>query len=199
MVDVTRALEHVDVGRRTDFYFALQSLMIHRPRTGCSLTKPSASSGARPLRVVHGRSQRPGEQRRFGTPKVSVPPGDSSGIDDPAVATLAESGITASTPRQRVSKCRAPRTSSSSPKRSSRAREMIAALSWDPGMRLTRRWAAGRGKGARPAPPDSPEHAARRRARVADARQDDDAPPAGPHLRRERIDGTAIPACCVHA
>ena len=32
MVDVTRALEHVDVGRRADFYFALQSLMIHRPQ-----------------------------------------------------------------------------------------------------------------------------------------------------------------------
>ena len=32
MLDVTRALEHVEVGRRTDFYFALQSLMIHRPQ-----------------------------------------------------------------------------------------------------------------------------------------------------------------------
>ena len=122
-----------------------------------------------------------------------------SGIDDPAVATPAESGIdrvdpTSSAPLE-VS---APRTSSSSPKRScARAREMIAALSWDPGMRLTRRWAAGRGKRGRPAPPDSPEHAARRRARVvADARQDDDAPPAGPHLRRERIDGTV---CRPHA
>ncbi len=32
MVDVTSALEHIDIGRRSDVFFTLQSLLIHRPQ-----------------------------------------------------------------------------------------------------------------------------------------------------------------------
>ena len=32
MVDVASALEHVEIGRRSDFYFTLRALLVHRPQ-----------------------------------------------------------------------------------------------------------------------------------------------------------------------
>ena len=171
MVDVARALEHVDVGRRADFYFALQSLMIHRPQDRGLFDEafrvfwrpPPEGWSMDDLRAL-GEQRRPTSRHetvqvassslaeaegegRFGTPKVSVPPGDASGIDDPAVATLAESAL------DRVDPLSSAPTEVSRVKdfeqfteeELARARKMIAALSWDPGMRLTRRWVPGRG------------------------------------------------------
>ncbi len=30
MIDVASALDHIDIGRRSDFYYALRSLLVHR-------------------------------------------------------------------------------------------------------------------------------------------------------------------------
>jgi uncharacterized protein len=148
MVDVMRALEHIAVGRRSDFYFALRSLLIHRPHDMALFDEafrvfwrpPPEGWSMDDLRAL-------GEQRRFGTPKVSVPPGDASGIDDPAVATLAKSGVDRVDPMSSapLEVSRVKDFEQFTEEELARAREMIAALSWDPGMRLTRRWSAGRG------------------------------------------------------
>ena len=91
MLDVARALEHVDIGRRSDFYFTLQSLLIHRQQDLATFDeafrvfwrRPPGEWSTSDLRAL-------GEQRRFGTPQVDMPAGDSVAPDDPSLATLAE-------------------------------------------------------------------------------------------------------------
>ena len=144
-----------------------------------------------------------GEQRRFGTPQVSVPPGDASGIDDPAVATLAESGVDRVDPFSSapLEVSRVKDFEQFTEEELARAREMIAALSWDPGMRLTRRWVAGRGNtlDLRRLIRRNMRHGGELLLLPTRGRTMTRAP-AGPHLRRERIDGTLFPhAAPLHA
>jgi hypothetical protein len=148
MLDVASALAHVDIGRRSDFYFTLQSLLIHRQQDLAMFDEAFRVFWRRPpgewapddLRAL-------GEQRRFGTPQVDMPAGDSVAPDDPSLATLAE-------PVERVEPMsygshevsRVKDFAEFTEDELQRGKAMIAALTWDLGMRRTRRWEAGRGK-----------------------------------------------------
>lgn len=148
MLDVASALAHVDIGRRSDFYFTLQSLLIHRQQDLAMFDEAFRVFWRRPpgewspddLRAL-------GEQRRFGTPQVDMPAGDSVAPDDPSLATLAE-------PVERVEPMsygsheisRVKDFAEFTEDELQRGKAMIAALTWDLGMRRTRRWAPGRGK-----------------------------------------------------
>jgi len=147
MLDVAGALEHVDIGRRSDFYFTLQTLLIHRPQDIAPFAEafrvfwrpPPGEWSTDDLRAL-------GEQRRFGTPRVDVPTGASFTADDPSLATLAEPGERVdpgSYASQEVSRVKD--FEQLTDEEIERAKTMIAMLRWDPGMRLTRRWAARRG------------------------------------------------------
>src|SRR5690242_17769166 len=91
MVDVARALEFADVGRRADFYTTLRSLLVHRPQDFALFDDAFRTFWRRPpgewtkddLRAM-------GEQRRLGPPQVDIPPAESSAggagvgaLDDP--------------------------------------------------------------------------------------------------------------------
>ena len=76
MPRVAAALEHIDVGRKSDFYFTLRTLLIHRHQDlapfdeafGVFWRTPGNSSGL-DLRAL-------GEYRRSGTPQVDFPAGE---------------------------------------------------------------------------------------------------------------------------
>lgn len=147
MVDVARALEHIDIGRRSDFYATLRSLLVHRPQDFALFDDafrtfwrpPHGDWSSRDLRAM-------GEQRRFGPPKVEIPP-VQSGAAEPAAKTLEE----------RVERVAAMSYSDREVSRSKDfadftdaeigdAKAAIARLSWDTGLRRTRRWTPGRGR-----------------------------------------------------
>jgi uncharacterized protein with von Willebrand factor type A (vWA) domain len=148
MLDVASALRHVDIGRRSDVYFTLQSLLIHRQQDLAMFDeafrvfwrRPPGEWSANDLRAL-------GEQRRFGKPQVDLPAGDSVATDDSSLATLAE-------PVERVEPMsygshevsRVKDFALFSEEELERGKAMIAALTWDLGVRRTRRWAPGRGK-----------------------------------------------------
>jgi len=148
MQDVARALEHVDIGRRPDFYFTLRSLLIHRQQDLALFEeafrvfwrRPPGEWSTTDLRAL-------GEQRRFGTPQVDMPVGDSVAPDDPSLMTLPE-------PLERVAAMsygshevsRVKDFALFSEEELRRGERLIAELEWEPGMRTTRRWEPGEGK-----------------------------------------------------
>src|ERR1700682_2843549 len=86
MLDVAGALEHIDIGRRSDFYVALQSLLIHRPQDLPIFDEafrvfwrpPPGEWTSTDLRAM-------GEQRRFGAPQVDVPAAQPTSLDVPSL------------------------------------------------------------------------------------------------------------------
>src|SRR5205823_2618626 len=91
MVDVATALEHIDVGRRSDFYFTLRSLLVHRPQDLPLFDEafrmfwrpPRGEQSTHDLRAM-------GEQRRFGRPQVDIPPPESTDASPSQSAALSE-------------------------------------------------------------------------------------------------------------
>jgi uncharacterized protein with von Willebrand factor type A (vWA) domain len=147
MLDVANALAYVDIGRRSDFYFTLQSLLIHRQQDLAMFDEafrvfwrpPPGEWSTDDLRAL-------GELRRFGTPQVEMPPADSIAPEDQAVATLAE-------PVERVDAMsygshevsRVKDFAQFTEDELEHAKAMITRLRWDLGLRRTRRWKPGRG------------------------------------------------------
>lgn len=147
MLDVAGALNHVDIGRRSDFYFTLQSLLIHRQQDLAMFDEAFRVFWRRPPGELSSEDLRAlGEQRRFGTPQVDVPFAGPASSDDRPLTTLNE-------PIDRV----APMSYSArevsrvkdfahfTEEELEQAQAMIAALNWELGVRRTRRWAPGPG------------------------------------------------------
>src|SRR5437016_7520230 len=90
--DVAGALSHIDIKNRSDFYFALRTLLIHRHQDLEPFDEafrvfwrphPDERS-TMDLRAL-------GERRRFNNPQVDFPAPDSAASEnDPSVRTLSE-------------------------------------------------------------------------------------------------------------
>jgi uncharacterized protein with von Willebrand factor type A (vWA) domain len=147
MVEVASALDHIDIGRRWDFYFTLQALLVHRHQDLVVFDEAFRTFWRRPPREWSPDDLRAlGERRRFGPPEVERPPGVADAPADRPRQVL-------DTIVQRI----APMSYSS--RETSRltdfaqltedevrqAQEVMAALKWELGQRRTRRWKAGRG------------------------------------------------------
>src|SRR5947199_10658341 len=82
-LDVAGALEHIDIGRRSDFYFSLRSLLIHRQQDLAAFDeafrvfwrRPPGDWSSADLRAL-------GEQRRFGAPEIDLPGTGAAAPDD---------------------------------------------------------------------------------------------------------------------
>jgi uncharacterized protein with von Willebrand factor type A (vWA) domain len=143
MPDVAGALEHVDIGRRADVYFTLRTLLIHRQQDLATFDEafrvfwrpPPDEWSTADLRAL-------GEQRRFGAPQVDTITSGSDAAGGPP-GTPAEAVEARSYGSQEV--LRAKDFGQFTRDELEQARAMIASLTWDPGMRRTRRWAPGRG------------------------------------------------------
>ena len=74
MLDVVRALEHIDIGSRQDFYHALRCLLVHRPEDLAMFDDVfrvfwRQRSGERAPQRLGAL----GEEIRFGPPEVELP------------------------------------------------------------------------------------------------------------------------------
>jgi uncharacterized protein len=144
-IDVISALEHIDIGRRSDFYFTLQTLMIHRPQDLVGFDEafrvfwrptPGAWSSEN-LRAM-------GEQRRFAPPHIDAPTPESGSTQEGSVDAL-ERTIERTAPlsysEREVSRSKDFARFTEDELR--RARAVIAEMAWSLGHRRTRRWRAG--------------------------------------------------------
>jgi len=148
MIDVAKALEYIDIGRRADFYVTLRTLLVHRPQDyslfddafGTFWRRPPGEWSADDLRAM-------GEQRRFGPPQVGFPPADQ------AASSAASAALTE--PVERVAAMsygdrevsRTKDFADFTDAELDEARRSLALLSWDAGVRRTKRWRAARRRG----------------------------------------------------
>ncbi len=144
--EVAAALGHIDIGRRSDFYFTLRTLLVHRRQDlepfdeafRVFFRKPPGDPSATDLRAL-------GERRRFGNPQIDVPePGVLE--DDSSTRTLSE--VVERVAPMSYGASDALRTkdfAEFTDRELNKAKAMLDALHWEPGLRRTRRWVAGSG------------------------------------------------------
>jgi hypothetical protein len=147
MREVAAAMEHVDIGRRSDFYFTLRTLLIHRQQDLARFDEafrvfwrpPPGEYSSENLRAL-------GEQRRVGIPEVDISVAEPAASDDSSPSTPTEP-IEQIAPMsysgQEVSRVKD--FAHLTDEEFEQAKAMIAALTWDLGVRRTRRWSSGRG------------------------------------------------------
>jgi uncharacterized protein with von Willebrand factor type A (vWA) domain len=150
MPDVVSALEHIDLARRSDVYFTLQSLLIHRPQDLAAFDEAFRVFWRQPASEEFSRMRDAlGRQYRRGTPKVQETSGEAPAADTSNPAQTAAS--------ERVERIAAMTYSAREVSRVKdfaqyteeelqQAQAMLAALTWDVGTRQTRRWSPARGR-----------------------------------------------------
>jgi uncharacterized protein len=146
MIDVANALGFVGIGRRTDFYITLRSLLVHRPQDFALFDDAFRTFWRRPpgewsTNDLHAM----GEQRRLGPPQVDIPPSESAGGGSAGAAALPDpvERVAAMTYSDReVSRTKD--FAEFTDEELEDARRALATLSWDAGQRRTRRWMRAR-------------------------------------------------------
>lgn len=146
MLDAASALEHIEIGRRSDFYFTLRTLLVRRHQDLPVFDEAFQAFWRRPPGESLEIARAPREPGRFGKPAIDIPLAQPEIPDAASPRTLAE-------PVERV----APMSYSAqgvsrlkdfaqfTKEELDRAQTVIATMTWDPGMRVTRRWTPGRG------------------------------------------------------
>ena len=146
-LDVAEALRHVDIGRRSDFYHTLQTLLVRRAQDLQVFDEafrvfwraPRGERTTTDLRAL-------GERRRFAPPEVDVPPSSASDqtADEREEPLLRVEQVEAlSYSARQVSRTKDFATFTED--EITQARAMIASLDWELGTRATRRWQTGAG------------------------------------------------------
>ena len=149
MLDVVAVLEYVGVERKRDFRDALRTLLVHRQRDLALFDETFQVFWRAPKHRWTTMDLRSlGEQRRYRQPQVGPPPPGS----DPQTENGRGAGpgedvdrvdLTHTYSRREV--LRVKDFAKYSPEESAQAREMMAELDWDLGLRHTRRWELGGG------------------------------------------------------
>jgi len=145
MIDVVRALQFVDVGRRNDFYITLRSLLVHRPQDFALFDDAFRTFWRRPPGEWSTDDFRAmGEQRRLGPPQVNIPPSASTGAQagGAALPDPVERVAAMSYSDREIS--RTQDFAEFSDTELEDARRALTLLSWDVGRRRTRRWMGAR-------------------------------------------------------
>ena len=148
MPDVAAALEHIDIKNRSDFYFTLRTLLIHRHQDLEAFDeafrvfwrpRPDERS-ALDLRAL-------GEKRRFSNPQVDFPARHpDTGETDPSLRTLSEV-VDRIAPLSYSSRevSRTKDFAEFTEHELQQAKAMLDDLRWHPELRHTRRWIPGPG------------------------------------------------------
>ena len=146
-LDVAQGLEHIEIGRRQDFYHTLRALLVHRPQDlpifdeafRVFWRRPPGDRTTQDLRAM-------GEHRRTGRPRVEAPtdePVAEGQEGDVAPAAGIEQVAALSYSARHV--LRAKDFTRYTEEELLQAKRMMAEFRWQIGMRRTRRWTAGRG------------------------------------------------------
>ena len=150
MLDVLRALEYVDIGRRQDFYHTLRVLLVHRRRDLPLFDEAFRTFWRRPPdRSTTMDLRSLGEQRRYRQPQVGPPPLEERNSSDPT-----DTGSDALVDNIEVTQTYSAREvlrqkdfARFTADEVSHAKAMMGQMVWDLGSRRTRRWASGQGRG----------------------------------------------------
>jgi uncharacterized protein with von Willebrand factor type A (vWA) domain len=147
MLDVASALEHVDIGRRTDFYFTLRALLVHRQRDLALFDEAFRVFWRRPPGEWSSEDLRAlGERRRLGPPQRDAPAVEPRSSDDRSAGTPGDETVDGIAPASYSSRevSRIKDFARFTEEELKQAKAMIAEFRWDLGRRRTRRWAPGR-------------------------------------------------------
>lgn len=151
VLDLVRATEHIQIGRRSDFYWAARAIFVHRrqdlPRFDEAFNvfwrKPNTARSGMDLRSM-------GERRRYRKPQVSPGADDDdamggglSSVDDPDADAVSQVNLTRTYSAREV--LRQKDFAQFTPREMAEAQRMLAGLVWDLGQRRTRRMAPGDG------------------------------------------------------
>jgi uncharacterized protein with von Willebrand factor type A (vWA) domain len=146
MIDVASALEHVEIGRRTDFYFTLRALLVQRPQDFARFDEAfrvfwRTRSGEWSPHDVRAM----GERRRI-DPTSGDPPLDaigSGGAASPRTAeTVRRTAALSYSDRETYRTFRTKDFGQFDEADLRRARLTIAQMQWDIGRRRSRRWSS---------------------------------------------------------
>ena len=147
MIDVSAALAFIDIGRRSDFYFTLRSVLVHRREDLAVFDEAFAAFWRRPPTGWTARDLSAlGERRRFDIPESQPPavdPEAAGGRPERAERRAVESAPL-SYSAHGVSRTKD--FARFTDEEIARARAMMAKLRWNVGLRKTRRWLPGRGR-----------------------------------------------------
>ena len=144
MLDVASALAHVEIGRRSDFYFTLRALLVRRPQDLAVFDEAFLLFWRRPATEWSPHDLRAmGERRRIGPPERETPgsgtPGnagvasDTDTVDRVAPMSYGEREV-----------LRRKDFAQFTEQELMQARALVEGLRWSPDLRRTRRWAVAR-------------------------------------------------------
>jgi uncharacterized protein with von Willebrand factor type A (vWA) domain len=146
MLDVAAALDHVEIGRRTDFYFTLQSLLVHR-RKDLAIFDEAFRRFWRPLPNDWSPQdlRAMGELRRLGPPVGETPTiGSSAARPSSSQLKPVERTVPLSYSDREV--LRRKDFAQFTEEEMAEARSMMDALTWEADLRRTRRWTSAAGR-----------------------------------------------------
>jgi uncharacterized protein with von Willebrand factor type A (vWA) domain len=147
MLDAAAALEHIDIGRRADFYVTLQSVLVHREQDRLIFDKAFRLFWRTPPdQWTTGDLGAMAEQLRSGAPAVDARAVQSQALNDASVPMRRDAADAVApmsySPREAA---RIKDFADLNEKELQHAKSMIVRLRWDLGTRHTRRWVPGRG------------------------------------------------------
>lgn len=149
MIDVASALDYIDIGHRTDFYFALRGLLVHRRQDLPVFDEMFRAFWREPRQRPPNNLRAMGRQRSLGRPEVvltgTAP--DDEARDLPETDRVRPAQITA-TSYSAQDALRAKDFAEFTDDELREARRIVAAMRWDLGRRRT--WRRRRNEGSEP-------------------------------------------------
>jgi uncharacterized protein with von Willebrand factor type A (vWA) domain len=149
MIDVASALDHIDIGRRSDFYHALRTLLVHRRQDLLMFDEIFRAFWREPPQRPPNDLRAMGRQRSLGRPEVVLTgraPEEAAG-ERPANDDL-RAGQIAATSYSAQDALRAKDFAEFTDEELRSARRILAAMRWDLGRRRT--WRRRRDEGREP-------------------------------------------------
>ena len=149
MIDVASALDHVDIGRRSDFYHALRTLLVHRRQDLPIFDDLFRAFWREPWQRPGHDLRAMGRQRSLGRPEVvltGASPEEATG-DAPANEDF-RAGQIAATSYSAQDALRAKDFAEFTDGELREARQIVSAMKWDLGRRRT--WRRRRNEGREP-------------------------------------------------
>lgn len=149
VLDLIRATEHIQIGRRNEFYQAARAIFVHRRQDLPKFDEAFQVFWRKPTDARSGMDLRSlGEQRRYRKPQASPGADDDSAADDELSQSAtgdAPSRINLTRTYSAREVLRAKDFAQFTPQEITEARQMMARLSWNIGARRTRRRIPGPG------------------------------------------------------
>ena len=149
MIDVASALDHIEIGRRPDFYYALRGLLVHRRQDLPIFDEMFRAFWREPRRRPPNELRAMGRQRSLGAPEVVLTgtapeeaAGQGSANDDVRAGQITAASYSA------LDALRAKDFAEFSDDELRDARRILSAMKWDLGQRRT--WRRRRNEGREP-------------------------------------------------